>query len=235
MSLRTRTLVGELMDDPTLDRREHELALRGLARLNLLSAAARPFVHTLQVHAKGRCFDLLDVASGSGDVLLGTARALRRRGVDVRANACDVSPVACERIALRAERAGIPVRVFTADALAEGALGERAYDGVMNTLFLHHLTRDDAVRLLRSMARALRVGGVLVASDLLRTRRCYAMALAASRLVTRSRVVHVDALRSVRAAFAADELRGLASEAGLSGARVSRVWPERGLLVWVKR
>ena len=231
---RERELVGELMDDPGLDEAEHRRALRGLERLNRLSAAHAPIVGALAARARAGPFVLLDVASGSGDVLVRAVRGLHPRGVDVRAHACDVSAVACTRIEQRFRGAGIPVRVEACDALAPGALGEGTYDGVMNALFLHHLTRDDAARLLGAMARALKPGGVMVVSDLVRTRACYAMAWLASRAVTRSRVVRVDALRSVRAAFSVEELPALAGEAGLDGATVTKVWPERAVLVWEK-
>lgn len=227
MSLRRRELVGELMDDPSLDERAHDAALRGLSRLNTLSGASLPIARAFAGRAGS---DLLDVASGSGDVLMGVVRRLD----GVRAHACDISPVACARVERRAERAGKPVRVFRCDALAPGGVGEEEYDGVMNALFLHHLDEDDVVALLRSMARALRRGGLLVVSDLLRTRLGYGLALVASRVVTRSYVVHTDALRSVRAAFSMDELRALADRAGLDSARIERVWPERALLTWEK-
>ncbi|MEM1423231.1 MAG: methyltransferase domain-containing protein [Planctomycetota bacterium] len=233
MSLRARELVGELMDDPSLDPREHGRALRGLARLNRLSVASSPIARALNAWG-GRgadgIGDLLDVASGSGDVLVGVLDRVRVG----RAHACDISPVACDRIERRAAHAGREVRVFRCDAVSEGGLGACEYDAVMNALFLHHLDEGRVVALLRSMARSLRAGGVLVVSDLLRTRRGYAMALVASRAVTRSYVVHADALRSVRAAFTMDELRFLADEAGLSGARLERVWPQRALLTWEK-
>lgn len=233
MNLNERELVGELMDDPALDPREHERALRGLARLNRLSAAHAP------IHAavRGRFtegFDLLDVASGSGDVLMGVALLLRGHRKGVRFHACDVSPVACARIEARFGCRRIPVRVFTADALDPGALGGGSYHVVMNSLFLHHLTRDDAVRALRAMADALHPGGLLVVSDLVRSEWGYRLAWLASRLLTRSRVVHTDALLSVRSAYRPDDLHDLAESAGLVGVRVRRVWPQRMLLTWVK-
>ncbi len=230
MRLDRRELVGELMDDPALDAREHEQALRGLARLNRLSNASGPIVRAISAHDSRRDATLLDVASGSGDVLMHVLRSVP----DVCAHACDISPVACHRIESRAASAGLPVRVVEVDALSPGSLGDGAYDVVMNALFLHHLERDDALRLLRSMREALAPGGLLVISDLLRTRLNYAMALAASRLVTRSGVVHTDALLSVRAAFSMEEARSLAADAGLVGAVLRRVWPERFLLTWVK-
>jgi hypothetical protein len=58
------------------------------------------------------------------------------------------------------------------------------------------------------------------------------LAHVAARALTRSHVVHVDAPRSVRAAFTRSEVRGLASQAGLDGAHVIRRWPCRLLLIW---
>jgi hypothetical protein len=100
----------------------------------------------------------------------------------------------------------------------------------MCSLFLHHLQDRDAVRVLRELARVARVG--LVVSDLARSRLGLVLAFGAGRAVTRSRVVHVDSVKSVRAAFTRDELAAMASEAGLNGANVREIWPERLLLTW---
>lgn len=98
------------------------------------------------------------------------------------------------------------------------------------SLFLHHLDEAGVRRVLAEMARVSRVG--LVVSDLRRSRAGLMMAAMASRLVTRSPVVHVDALKSVRAAWSAEELADLAREAGLRSATVDRILPQRLLLRW---
>jgi hypothetical protein len=54
----------------------------------------------------------------------------------------------------------------------------------------------------------------------------------AGNVLSRSPVVRVDAVRSVRAAFTLEEARALAADAGISGAVVSRRWPCRYLLSW---
>ena len=56
--------------------------------------------------------------------------------------------------------------------------------------------------------------------------------LLATRVLSGSRVVHVDGPRSVEGAFTALEAQKLAERAGLAGARVSRRWPCRYLLSW---
>jgi hypothetical protein len=103
------------------------------------------------------------------------------------------------------------------------------FDLVCSSLFLHHLSNQEAVALLRNMAVA---GRAVLVQDLLRTRIGFLMALATVRVVTRSRIVRVDGPRSVRAAFTPSEVRALAAEAGLEGARLEACWPERFILKW---
>ena len=62
----------------------------------------------------------------------------------------------------------------------------------------------------------------------------FCMAYSAARLLTRSHVVHTDAVLSVRAAFTVEEVRQLASAAGLSDAKVVPRWPSRFVVSWRK-
>ena len=57
----------------------------------------------------------------------------------------------------------------------------------------------------------------------------------AGHLLTRSPVVRVDAVRSVRAAFTMAEVQAMSLVAGLNGATISRRWPCRYLLAWRRR
>jgi 2-polyprenyl-3-methyl-5-hydroxy-6-metoxy-1,4-benzoquinol methylase len=106
------------------------------------------------------------------------------------------------------------------------------FDVVMCSLFLHHLSNDDALTLLRRMAAATRCLGLV--SDLRRSAYGLFLAYSASRVLSRSKVVHVDAVRSVRGAFTKSELQHLAAEAGLENATVANRWPARMLLRWGK-
>ena len=72
--------------------------------------------------------------------------------------------------------------------------------------------RTPKISLLYKMRCAAR--RLVLVSDLVRSRAGYALAAAVPRLLTRSRVVHVDAVRSVEAAFTPEEFRLLAAEAG---------------------
>src|SRR5438093_515405 len=72
------------------------------------------------------------------------------------------------------------------------------YDAVVSSLFLHHLTEEQAIELLRRMGTA---GQMVLVNDLVRSRTGYLLAWMGTRLLSRSEVVHFDGPRSVEGAF----------------------------------
>lgn len=229
MSLATRQLVPELMDDPAIDADEHRRALRGLARLTRLSRSAHVIRNALVDLAPppgAAPLRVLDVATGGGDV----PRRLATLAPGLRIDGCDCSPTAVD---LAATQPGgtADARVFELDVLEDPL--PAGYDVIVCSLFLHHLPTETAVDLVRRLAAA--AGRRLVVNDLERGRLNLCLVAIGARLVTRSPVVHTDAARSVRAAFTADELRAIARRAGLQEAVVERRAPCRLLLRWDRR
>ncbi len=237
MRVANRILVGELMDDPGLNPAAHRRALAGLARINRLSGASGPLwrcVRTLEAKPQSEMsrptLRVLDVATGSGDVLAGLLRRAAREGVRLDLTACDVSSVALDAAAARLHAAGARVRTLIADATGGIPLPDHAVDVATCSLFLHHLTEADASRVLAEMARVAFRGVAVI--DLHRSPAGLAAAFTVPRMLTTSRIVHVDAVRSVRAGWTPRELHALSARAGLNGATVHRVWPWRLALVW---
>lgn len=231
-SLAHRQLEGELMDDPAIDDRTHRTALRGLARINAASrtaAALWPRIARIAAARRGERLTLLDIATGGGDVAIALARRARREGLDLQVEACDISPTALRYAAEAAARAGASVRFFALDAVAEALPAH--YDIVTSTLFLHHLTDDEIVALLAKLAIQT---DDLIISDLIRSRTGYGLAYLGTRLLSSSRVVREDGLRSVRAALSLAEAHRLADDAGLEGVRFTRHWPSRFMLTWAR-
>jgi 2-polyprenyl-3-methyl-5-hydroxy-6-metoxy-1,4-benzoquinol methylase len=220
----------ELMDQPGLAADAHNAALAGLSRANRLSLAVSTLWRPLAARIKAdpeRRWRLLDVACGAGDVPLGIARRAAVAGLPLDVAGCDLSETAVAHATRDAVAAGLRAEFFPRNVLADGL--PDGFDFVTCSLFLHHLDAPDAVTLLRSIGRA--AGTLGVVSDLRRTRVGYAMAYAVTRLVTRSRIVHIDGPLSVRAAFTIDEARRLADESGLSGrVTVRPAWPQRFLM-----
>ena len=228
------------MDDPSLDAAEHARALRGLARINRVSGSVGgvwPAVEAAARRAPGsaerqRVIRVVDVACGGGDVAIAVKRRADRAGLAVEVIGCDVSETALDLARAAADRAGVTVEFERVDALA-GPLPSG--DVVMCSLFLHHLTDDQAATVLGHMRDAATGdgrNGTVVVNDLRRSRVGYAAALMGTRLLSRSPVVHVDGPRSVQAALTVEEVRALAERAGLPGAVVERVRPWRLRLTW---
>lgn len=224
-----RELIGELMDDPSLPEQEHIQALNGLRRINMISRTATIILNQL-LHLMGsepgQTRRILDVACGDGDNTVRLAKLAKKRGLPWEVSGCDVSPRAMGFARANASRQHVDSTFFRADALNE--LNTQGYDAVVNSLFLHHLEDDQVIAFLRRLKDARHV----VISDLVRTKLAYAVTCQGVRVLSRSRVVHVDGPLSVRAAFTKDEMRELVRKAGLEGAVVKPSWPMRQLVVW---
>lgn len=103
-------------------------------------------------------------------------------------------------------------------------------DLAIGSLILHRFADPEAEAVLRSMANAARLGGVV--SELLRSRVGLAVALAATGLPARAGPRVAAGLAAVRAARTPAEYRRLADQAGLPHATVRPTWTQRGILTW---
>jgi ubiquinone/menaquinone biosynthesis C-methylase UbiE len=91
------------------------------------------------------------------------------------------------------------------------------FDLVLCSLALHHFSDDDAVAVLRELARVTK--GVLIVNDLRRSPTACALIWLLTRFC-RNRLTRYDSPLSVRRAFTPEEMRALAHAAALDGARV---------------
>lgn len=232
--LEARQCEPELMDQEALPVAEHRAALRGLRRLNAVSNSVRHLWNVLAEFARTseRPLRVLDLACGGGDIAVRLSRLAQRHGLRMSIHACDISPTALSVAREVAVKAGVhDLETFRLDVLQDEL--PRDYDVIFCSLFLHHLSHQDAPRVLRAMAQAARSG--IVVDDLLRSPLGYALCAIAPRLMSRSKIVHIDGMRSIRAAYSKAELEGLLAAAGLSSATVEYHWPERFLLSWGRR
>ena len=232
-TLAHRPDLTELLDAPGPDRATLRRNLRDIRLINRALGWTAVVVREVAavVARQGWAeFTLLDVATGSADVPLAILRWARRRNLRVIALVGDLNAavlaVAARRVAWHGSAPWVALIRF--DAL-QAPFADRAADVVTCSLTLHHFAPPDAVALLRELGRVAR--RALVVSDLERSWPAY---LAARLLVValRNRMTHHDAPVSVLRAYTADELRRLAADAGLQGARVTRHFPFRLVLVW---
>ena len=225
-----RRVQAELMDEPDMAGNRHAQALRGLERINAWSGSARILWPALARLARDgrKKINVLDVATGAGDLPIRLWQRARRAGLKLEFHGIDRSESAVEHARSRALDRGAEIRFSAWDALHRELPGE--YDAITCSLFLHHLMDEQAVDLLQRMALAAR--RLVLVNDLARSTAGLVLAYFGSRVLSRSPVVHVDGVRSVRAAFTVREVAALARRADLEGATVSRWWPCRYLLTW---
>jgi 2-polyprenyl-3-methyl-5-hydroxy-6-metoxy-1,4-benzoquinol methylase len=230
MPLAHRVVIPELMDDPALDAAEHDRALRGLERINRWSHSADILWPPLTAACRRTgSLRVLDVATGAGDVPAELAHRARAAGLNITFEACDASAQALLHAQKHAKPAGAAIRFFQHDAL-QCPLPTDAYDAVMCSLFLHHVAVEGVVPFLKNMSGA--AGQLVLINDLERSRLGLAMAWLGTRILSRSKIVHVDGPRSVRAALTREEAVAAAEAAGMAGATAARRWPCRYLLQW---
>lgn len=231
-TLSDRRLTPERMDDPALDAAEHRRALDGLARINRLSGTAGTLWPSLlragrAARSAGRTLRVLDVACGGGDVAVALSLRARKAHVPIRVDGCDLSGRAIDRAMELAREHETDSDFFACDAIQSGL--PDGYDAVVCSLFVHHLTDAHARRLLQNLSRK---AGLVLISDLVRSRLAWTLTWLGTRVLSRSPVVHTDGPRSVEGAFTVSEMRSLLDATGMNAATIERVWPMRMLVTW---
>ena len=229
--LKQRQREPEVMDDPALDLERHRAALRGLSRLNGMSASVNivwPPIARLARQLKAPRLRILDIATGAGDIPLRLWHRGQRANLALEIHGVDISPKAIAFARERAEASGAAITFDALDVLNDEL--PRGFDVVMSSLFVHHLDDPQVVALLRSMSGA--AGHLMLVSDLRRNLWGWMLAHSAARLLTTSAVVHTDAPLSVKGAYTMSEFQALAVKAGLSDATTRCRWPARQLLTW---
>jgi len=230
--LKKRQLEPEIMDDPLLSDAEHERALQGLARVHWLTGSTErlwlKLLPLLKQRPSGVPLRVLDVGCGDGLMLRQLSVKCQRQGLPFHPIGCDFSERALAMTTTAARRDGLEIELHRVD-ITQQALPVEA-DVIICSLFLHHFSEPQVVAILQKFIASARQ--LLLIEDLLRSPLGYYLCWLGVHVLTRSRVVHTDGLLSVRAAFTLPEIQGLISQAGITGARLSKHWPERFFLEW---
>jgi SAM-dependent methyltransferase len=218
LPLARRSTRTELLDGDSLTLAEIEANLTDLARLNRLPGGSGSSVAAIR-HLAGARADVLvvDVGAGGGDI----AVAFARRGWTTVA--VDRHPIVAQ--IARQRTAGTPlIEVRPVDA---GSLpfADAAFDVAHASLLLHHLAPDEAVAVLREMARVAALG--VVVNDLRRGWSAAMLTMVTTAAVARSPVTRHDGAISARRAYTLEELDRLAADAGLRVTWRSTPWLPR--------
>jgi SAM-dependent methyltransferase len=217
----------EILDESDLKPEEMARSLADLELVNEVFGSARLLGRRLKRHGKlagGSRSTVLDVGAGSGTVSTSLAAHLERAGVEARVIATDLQ---WRHLAVgRTRNGGRKLPAAAADVF-NLPFPARSVDWVVSTLFVHHFSPEENVRLLQELARVARRGLLLL--DLRRHRLPLFVISLAGRMAFQSRVSVEDGAASVRQAYTREEAQAFVARA-LPGARVRSVFPFRLLI-----
>ncbi len=221
--MKERSPRSEILDGPHHDPAELAHSLEQVAQVNRLLGGTRALRrHLAPLVRVGSRLSVLDVGTGNGQTLGELASWARRRGSTWRGVGIDSSPQ-CARLAR-----GDGTPVVRGDALRL-PFAARSFDAVLCTLTLHHFPDEEAVSLVREMARVSR--HLVLVNDLERVSANYWGArLLAATLWRGNHITRNDGPLSVLRSFTAPELLEVGRRAGLRAARVRRHFPWRIVL-----
>ena len=209
-----RADIAEIMDDLSQPEAEFAAAYRELEIINKKLGGVRAVQRFLPPVPQGATLVILDVAAGACDVSEALLRSKSYRIV-----ALDLNPRG-----LKLARKSWPV---VGDAL-DLPFKDGTFDVVTASLFFHHLSNENCIRVLQQMWRIAR--RLVIVNDLHRHPLAYFSIRALSKVFSKSRMVRHDGPVSVLRAFKPWELREIARRAGVP-ARVYRSFPYRLVLV----
>jgi ubiquinone/menaquinone biosynthesis C-methylase UbiE len=212
---------AELLDGDFLDPAELAANLRDIRTANRFGGGITTVLRHLPELVcrvpRGRPVEILDLATGSGDIPHAVLEWAARNARPLRLTVSDRSPAMLD--AARQLLTGYDDVTFSLHDARAVPLPDAAYDIVLCSLSLHHFAPPVAVQVLREMDRLSRTG--FIVNDIRRCATGYLAAWAASRVATRNRLTRHDMPLSIRRAYTPRELGTLLREAGVSNATIS--------------
>lgn len=219
------------MDAPDADPIQLQKSLAFIRRINRLLGYTRATLWHLNRFAQSwksnERIDLIDFATGSADIPRAILRWADRRGFDIHITAIDLHHTTIHQAACGV--ADQRLSFVQADVL-NLPFPDHSFDYALTAMFLHHLSDDQAIAVLRTMNRLSRRG--LIAADLLRHRRAYAWITLLTAVA--NPMVRHDARISVRQAFSKTEVLALRDAAGIDFAKYFRHFGHRFVLAGEK-
>jgi ubiquinone/menaquinone biosynthesis C-methylase UbiE len=214
----------ELLDTDSGTVKEVAGSLRDLRSFNQRLggvSTTRDLIRTVAQRTSKTNFALLEIAAGTGFVPMRASRDLSSEAINLHITLLD-------RASTHLPQNGAATKI-AADALSL-PFRDSAFDLVSCSLFVHHLSPDEAVRFARESLRVCRLA-VLV-NDLIRHPLHLAVAYAGVPIY-RSRITRNDAPASVKQAYTIDEMTEFFRTAGAAKVEAQQHFLFRmGVIAW---
>ena len=229
IDFKKRSLELERIDTGDYTTEEYDRFLREISLVNRLTGDNRALKTTLlrDIERKNlKEFSVLDVGAGSGEFLRMIAKFARKQKRKADLFGLELNERSAQAI-LEESKEFSEIRSIRGDAL-ELPFTANSFDYAVCSLFTHHFTDENIVKILREMARVAEHKIFVI--DLHRHKMAhfsYQIFCAAFRI---SPLVREDGSLSILRAFIPDELERLAETAKLENSSVKRHFPFRLVL-----
>lgn len=225
----TRSYKLERIDTGDYTPEEFERFLREIRFINRFAGDDSALKKTLlkEITQKNlREFSVLDVGAGSGEILQTIAAFARKSGRKAKLFGLDLNELSVKSISEESKEF-VEIESIQGDALRL-PFACNAFDYAICSLFTHHFTDENVIKILLELNRVARRGVFVI--DLHRHRAAYALYKIFCVVFRISRLVREDGSLSILRSFKPDELKSLAEKAKLQNVSVKRHFPFRLVL-----
>ena len=219
----------ERIDTGDYTHAEYERFLREISFINRYLGDARALRKTLlsDIEANGiDQFSVLDVGSGSGELLRSIAAFARRTGRTAMLAGIDLNEISAS-VTRTSSKQFPEIASVRGDAFCL-PFADGSFDYAVSSLFFHHLTDEQIPAVLSEMSRAAKRGIFVI--DLHRHPAAYYLYKLFCLGFRISPLVTHDGSLSILRGFRPDEIQALAARSGILMPRLSRIFPFRLVL-----
>lgn len=232
-----RSVQPEIMDAEELDGETFGACMAYLAKVNRLTFAYRPTLRFFEELARSgrpspkRAVSVLDVGSGSGDMLRAIHTWAARRWIRLDLTGLDRNPLSA-RVARQQTPSDRPIQFVTADVFDYRPA--MPVDIVISSLFTHHLDPAMLARFIAWMEANAAIGWFV--NDIRRHPIPYHLFAMATRALGFHRIVRHDGMVSIARSFDVADWRAALDGAGIpsGAARIVPFFPFRLCVARVK-
>lgn len=220
------------MDDLQGTGPDWEQALRELKVINKLLGGNKLTLDGIDQLLKGKelpthSLSIADIGCGGGDMLMVIACWARKKNIPVSLFGVDANPHIIDYA--KQNTADFPEIEYLAADIFSDEFRKKRFDIVTCTLFTHHFTDEQLVRMLSQLNEQARLG--LVVNDLHRHPLAFYSIKWITAMLSKSRMVQHDAPVSVLRAFSRQDWERILQRAGLHHFKLRWRWAFRWMLL----
>ena len=219
----------EIIDTGDYTAEEYEGCLSELRNINRFLGDTRALRKSLLREIKKENltkFSVLDVGAGSGELLRTIADFARKGNAATKLLGLELNARSAAAI-LEESKEYAEISAIRGDAL-NLPFKDSSFDYALCSLFTHHFTDENVVKILSEMQRVSRKKIFII--DLHRHPVAYHFYTTAGKIFSKNRLIRADGSLSILRSFKPRELKSLGVEAGLKEVSVKRHFPYRLVL-----